>query len=81
MYNAPMSHNIRIYGYLRALTDEQDASRAKNDLFEFADKMGYPVVYWFEENESGLVYIALNSFVSLTSRCQAALSWLSKLTK
>ncbi|CAH1531713.1 Resolvase [Vibrio jasicida] len=48
-----MNHNIRIYGYLRASTDEQDASRAKNDLIEFADKMGYPVAYWFEENESG----------------------------
>ncbi|MGR5488999.1 recombinase family protein, partial [Vibrio alfacsensis] len=48
-----MATNIRIYGYLRASTDEQDASRAKNDLIEFADKMGYPVAYWFEENESG----------------------------
>ena len=48
-----MNHNIRIYGYLRASTNEQDASRAKNDLIEFADKMGYPVAYWFEENESG----------------------------
>ncbi|EOD5329583.1 recombinase family protein [Vibrio parahaemolyticus] len=48
-----MKTNIRIYGYLRASTDEQDASRAKNDLIEFADKMGFPVAAWFEENESG----------------------------
>ncbi|MFM2586720.1 recombinase family protein [Vibrio campbellii] len=48
-----MNHKIRIYGYLRASTNEQDASRAKNDLIEFTDKMGYPVVYWFEENELG----------------------------
>ncbi len=48
-----MPTNIRIYGYLRASTDEQEASRAKSDLIEFADKMGYPVAYWFEENESG----------------------------
>ncbi len=48
-----MTTNIRIYGYLRASTDEQDASRAKNDLIEFAGKMGFPVAAWFEENESG----------------------------
>lgn len=48
-----MNNNIRIYGYLRASTDDQDASRAKNDLIEFANKMGYQVAYWFEENESG----------------------------
>ena len=48
-----MNNNIRIYGYLRASTDEQDASRAKNDLIEFANRMGYQVAYWFEEHESG----------------------------
>lgn len=51
--NALMKTNIRIYGYLRTSTDEQDASRAKNDLIEFADKMGFPVAAWFEENEYG----------------------------
>ncbi|EOV0875684.1 recombinase family protein [Vibrio parahaemolyticus] len=44
-----MNTNIRIYGYLRASTDEQEASRAKNDLIEFADKMGFPVAAWFEK--------------------------------
>lgn len=48
-----MNNNIRIYGYLRASTDEQSASRAKNDLIEFANRMGYQVAYWFEEHESG----------------------------
>ncbi|MFA0395253.1 recombinase family protein [Vibrio sp. 10N.222.54.C1] len=48
-----MNSNIRTYGYLRASTDEQDASRAKNDLIDFADKMGFPIACWFEENESG----------------------------
>ncbi|AOM42759.1 recombinase family protein [Xenorhabdus hominickii] len=44
---------MRIYGYLRASTDEQDASRAKNELIEFASGLGVQVTCWFEENESG----------------------------
>ncbi|HGY9615423.1 hypothetical protein ACK14O_14410 [Vibrio harveyi] len=48
-----MNNNIRIYDYLRASTDDQDASRAKKDLIVFANKMGYQVAYWFEENELG----------------------------
>ena len=53
MYSAPMNNNIRVYGYLRASTFDQDASRAKNDLIEFANKMAFQVACWFEENESG----------------------------
>ncbi|QOI95947.1 recombinase family protein [Aeromonas salmonicida] len=44
---------MRIYGYLRASTDAQDASRAKNELIEFANGMGFQIACWFEENESG----------------------------
>lgn len=53
MYSALMKTDIRIYGYLRASTDEQDASRAKNELMLFAEQMGFQVACWFEENESG----------------------------
>ena len=53
MYSAPMNTNIRVYGYLRASTDEQDASRAKGELTEFAEKSGFQIACWFEENESG----------------------------
>ncbi|AVE41570.1 resolvase [Providencia stuartii] len=53
MYSAPMKTNIRIYGYLRASTHEQDASRAKNELLKFAEGMGLQIACWFEENESG----------------------------
>lgn len=38
-----MTTNIRIYGYLQASNDEQNASRAKDDLIEFAGKMSFPV--------------------------------------
>jgi DNA invertase Pin-like site-specific DNA recombinase len=48
-----MTANMRIYGYLRASTDDQDASRAKNELIEFANGMGFQIACWFEENESG----------------------------
>lgn len=43
----------RIYGYLRASTDEQDASRAKEQLIEFAQSQGQQIAGWFLENESG----------------------------
>lgn len=44
---------MRIYGYLRASTEEQDASRAKNHLEKFALDLGHKVSAWFIENESG----------------------------
>ncbi|MGI0119741.1 recombinase family protein [Zooshikella sp. RANM57] len=42
-----------VFGYLRASTNEQDASRAKNELEEFAARNNLTVAYWFIENESG----------------------------
>ncbi len=44
---------MRIYGYLRASTKEQDALRAKYALLHFAGKMEQEVTAWFTENESG----------------------------
>lgn len=49
IYTAPM----RIYGYLRASTDEQDATRAKVALEQFVHDKGKAVSGWFIENESG----------------------------
>ncbi|GAA3545779.1 recombinase family protein [Zobellella aerophila] len=43
----------RVYGYLRASTDEQDAERAKSPLLDFAAQQGFTVDAWFKENESG----------------------------
>lgn len=42
-----------VYGYLRASTKEQDASRAKKQLEDFAREKGVRVAAWFTENESG----------------------------
>lgn len=46
---------FRIYGYLRASTDEQDALRAKEALEQFVSATGdnLKVAHWFIENESG----------------------------
>lgn len=44
---------MRIYGYLRASTEEQDASRSKSHLEKFAHELGHKVSAWFIENESG----------------------------
>ena len=44
---------MRIYPYLRASTNEQDANRARNALLQFVEEAGQTVSTWFVENESG----------------------------
>lgn len=46
---------MRIYGYLRASTHEQDATRAKAALEQFAQDKGQAVSGWFAEHESGSI--------------------------
>ena len=48
-----MTNNFRIYGYLRASTKEQDATRAKSALLQFAANSNLTVASFFTENESG----------------------------
>jgi len=48
-----MTTNFRVYGYLRASTKEQDATRAKNALLHFATASNLTVAAFFIENESG----------------------------
>ena len=42
-----------IRAYLRASTDDQDATRAKDQLRAFAAERGLTVAAWYVENESG----------------------------
>lgn len=42
-----------IYGYLRASTKEQDATRAKNRLKKFIEDRGGRIASWYTENVSG----------------------------
>ena len=42
-----------VRGYLRASTDEQDASRAREALAGFAGERGLNIAAWYVENESG----------------------------
>jgi len=44
---------MRIYGYLRASSDDQDANRAKNTLINFSESLKFKVSAWFIENDSG----------------------------
>ena len=44
---------MRIYPYLRASTDEQDANRARDVITRFVSDAGQEVAAWFTENESG----------------------------
>ena len=43
----------RVYAYLRASTKEQDASRGREQLDEFAHSKGMTIATYFTENESG----------------------------
>lgn len=42
-----------IRAYLRASTDQQDASRAKQSLIDFAQEKGHKIASFYVENESG----------------------------
>jgi DNA invertase Pin-like site-specific DNA recombinase len=42
-----------VRAYLRASTDEQDASRAREPLEAFAEDRGLQIAAWYVENESG----------------------------
>ena len=42
-----------IHGYLRALTKEQDALRAKNRMKAFVEEKGFRMASWYTENVSG----------------------------
>lgn len=42
-----------VRAYLRASTEEQDATRAKDDLEAFAQERGLKIAAWYVENESG----------------------------
>ncbi len=44
---------MRIYGYLRASTKEQDANRARETLADFIKSRDLTISAWFAENESG----------------------------
>ena len=48
-----MVKNFRVYGYLRASTEEQDANRAKDALLYFANNAHLTIASFFIENESG----------------------------
>ena len=42
-----------VFAYLRASTAQQDATRAKNTLQQFANEYGHRIAGWFIENVSG----------------------------
>lgn len=42
-----------VRAYLRASTEEQDATRARDQLKAFASERGLTIVSWYVENESG----------------------------
>ena len=49
----PSGQKMFVFGYLRASTSEQDASRAKNVLKAFANQHGHRIAGWYIDNVSG----------------------------
>ena len=47
------TQNFRVYAYLRASTEEQDATRARETLEKFAIEKNIIISNWFIENASG----------------------------
>ena len=47
------SYKMLVFAYLRASTTQQDATRAKNTLQQFAGERGHRIAGWFIENVSG----------------------------
>ncbi|WP_032908055.1 recombinase family protein [Mesorhizobium sp. LNHC252B00] len=58
-----------VRAYLRASTKEQDATRAKGDLFAFAKERDLPIAASYIENESG-ASLARPELFRLLSDCQ-----------
>jgi DNA invertase Pin-like site-specific DNA recombinase len=50
------TQNFRVYVYLRASTEEQDATRARETLEKFATEKNIEISKFFIENESGTIY-------------------------
>ncbi len=44
---------MRVFAYLRASTNEQDATRAKQELRGFASEKGFDICHYYIENASG----------------------------
>lgn len=59
-----------VRAYLRASTKEQDASRAKDELFQFAHEKGLKIAATYIENESG-ASLKRPELFRLLSDCQA----------
>lgn len=59
-----------IRAYLRASTDDQDASRARADLEHFAADQGLRIAGWYAENESG-AKLARPELFRLLADCEA----------
>src|ERR1700757_629136 len=55
--------------YLRASTDEQDATRAREQVETFATERGLIIVSWYTENESGAKLARPELFRLLADAC------------
>ena len=58
-----------VRAYLRASTDEQDATRARDQLKAFASERDLTIVAWYTENESGAKLARPELFRLLADAC------------
>ena len=59
-----------VRAYLRASTDEQDATRAREQVETFATERGLQIVAWYVENESGAKLARPELFRLLADACE-----------
>lgn len=75
------TQNFRVYAYLRASTEEQDATRALGVLNNFAEKLEIKIAKNFFENESGSIIQRPELFKIIDIACEYDVILIEKIDR
>jgi DNA invertase Pin-like site-specific DNA recombinase len=75
------TQNFRVYAYLRASTEEQDATRALGVLNNFAEKLEIKIAKSFFENESGSIIQRPELFKIIDIACEHDVILIEKIDR
>ena len=76
-----ITQNFRVYAYLRASTEEQDATRALGVLNNFAEKLEIKIAKSFFENESGSIIQRPELFKIIDIACEDDVILIEKIDR
>ena len=76
-----ITQNFRVYAYLRASTEEQDATRALGVLNNFAEKLEIKIAKSFFENESGSIIQRPELFKIIDIACEYDVILIEKIDR